>query len=243
MTLNLILAILPTPFFLGQAHFCESGKIIPVPNSFSNLSFLPFFFLFIFCFDKRIRDREREGALQPSSQAGPFASRPSRPAALTLARTAALSPSRRHLSFPRSLPPAPAPLARSPRPPDPIAPLLDLLLPLLCASTSPFLLPRVAIASLRRSPPAARAPRLSAAPPWMPPWTPSSSASPLPRPCFASAPSPDCCPPSRPSILPSPCAAPRRHGGPSFGWEQPQLRGAPPPNGRASMAMSPPPPA
>ncbi|XBI37175.1 hypothetical protein VPH35_122558 [Triticum aestivum] len=44
-----------------------------------------------------------------------------------------------------------------------------------------------------------------------------------------------------PSILPSPCAAPRQHGGPSFGWEQPQLRGAPPPSSRASTAISPPP--
>lgn len=44
-----------------------------------------------------------------------------------------------------------------------------------------------------------------------------------------------------PSIRPSPCAAPRQHGGPSFGWEQPQLRRAPPPSSRASMAISPPP--
>ena len=118
MTLNLILAILPTPFFLGQAHFCESGKIIPVPNSFSNLSFLPFFFLFIFCFDKRIRDREREGALQPSSQAKPAPSAaqgPAGPCLLTLAAPF----SRSHL--PPAAPPSPtsAPHRSSSRSPSP----------------------------------------------------------------------------------------------------------------------------
>ena len=105
MTLNLVLAILPTPFFLGSNSFCESGKIIPVPNSFSNLSSLPFFFLFIFCFDKRIRDREREGALQPSSQAKPAPSAsqgPAGPCLLTLAAPF----SRSHL--PPAAPPSPS---------------------------------------------------------------------------------------------------------------------------------------
>ncbi|XBI30387.1 hypothetical protein VPH35_054145 [Triticum aestivum] len=69
----------------------------------------------------------------------------------------------------------------------------------------------------------------------------SSPGAPALFPCCASALSPDCCPSSRPYIIPSPCPAPRRHGGPSFGWEQPQLHGAPPPNGRASVARSPPP--
>ena len=98
------LSIMPLSIFLGtSSFFCESGKIIPVPNSFSNLSFLPFFFLFIFCFDKRIRDREREGALQPSSQAKPAPSAaqgPAGPCLLTLRRSLP-DP---HPSLPCSLP-------------------------------------------------------------------------------------------------------------------------------------------
>ena len=60
---NVNLAILPTPFFLERAHFCEPGKIIPMPKFFPKPLFL-FFSLFLFLLknEREGNGREREPA-------------------------------------------------------------------------------------------------------------------------------------------------------------------------------------
>ena len=71
--LNLNRAILPTPFFLERAYFCESGKIICLPKSYLYLPFFFFFFfdIFLFFFGKRRRRRAATARPSPSSRPRP----------------------------------------------------------------------------------------------------------------------------------------------------------------------------
>ncbi len=79
INLNLILSIMPLLFFLDQAHFCNSGKIIPMPKFFATHFFSPLFFLCFSIFGRDLKEGERGREAQPRTQAGPFA--PGGPAA------------------------------------------------------------------------------------------------------------------------------------------------------------------
>ena len=70
MSLNLNFEKCPLHFFLEHAHFCESGKFIPVPKLFLYLFFLFFPFLPFFLLFFLIEQIEGERA-QPRSQGGP----------------------------------------------------------------------------------------------------------------------------------------------------------------------------
>lgn len=162
MSLNSYRSILANSIFLELAHFASPGKLSPCPNSFSNLSFLPFFFLFIFSVFERVRDRE--GAQQPASLLAFFLSPPIRPKAQPSASLGAALPLY-WAGLPRPTPPSnPRPhLSRFPSPsatrrtharPPPLAgDLFSLLIPpSLATSPSPAPTTMACLAAPRQRP-------------------------------------------------------------------------------------------